>query len=270
MPTQLSERIRWADLLPEEFLKRQALLPAVYLPLGLCEPHGHIAPFGLDTIKADYLCDEAARRFGGIVAPTQGYQVHETGYHAPWLKEVMGTVNPRLGALPPDVIYRTFLFQLRAFVNAGFRLVIAISGHHGGNQVDLRMVAREFCAEYPITVHVHSDPELVEGQFPGDHAGRYEISQLLYLRPDLMDMSRVGRVNSDPLGRFAQGTDAAEASVDYGRQIMEASLDTIGTWVSAFQSNSAAFELPFVQFQALEPIWQRIAAQSPDWRTLNL
>ena len=56
--------VRWADLLPEEFLRRQQALPGVYLPLGLCEPHGHIAPFGLDTFKADYLCDEAARRFG--------------------------------------------------------------------------------------------------------------------------------------------------------------------------------------------------------------
>jgi hypothetical protein len=49
-----------------------------------------VAPFGLDTIKAVYLCEEASRRFGGVVAPTQGYQIHETGYHAPWLTEVMG------------------------------------------------------------------------------------------------------------------------------------------------------------------------------------
>jgi hypothetical protein len=34
--------------------------------------------------------EEASRRFGGVVAPTQGYQIHETGYHAPWLTEVMG------------------------------------------------------------------------------------------------------------------------------------------------------------------------------------
>jgi creatinine amidohydrolase len=270
MVTTTKESVRWADLLPEEFHNRLQAVPVVYLPLGLCEPHGHIAAFGLDTHKADYLCDEAARRFGGIVAPTQGYHVHETGYHAPWLKQVMGAVNPRLGALPPDVIYRTFLFQLRAFVNAGFRLVIAISGHHGGNQVDLRLVAREFCADYPITVHVHSDPELVEGQFPGDHAGRYEISQLLYLRPDLVDLSRVQRVVSDPLGRFAQGTDAAEATADYGRQIIEASLARIGKWVADFLADSKVDDVPFIEFGALDPIWERIAAQSDNWRTLKL
>ena len=88
---------RWAELLPREFLARQQQLPLVYLPLGLCEPHGHAAAFGLDTLKAEWLCEEAARRFGGIVAPTQGYQIHETGYHRPWLAEVVGDVNPHLG-----------------------------------------------------------------------------------------------------------------------------------------------------------------------------
>ena len=68
--------------------------------LGVGEPHGHVAPFGLDTIKAGWLCDMAAERLGGIVSPTMAYHVHEVGYHAPWLREVMGGVNPRLAALP--------------------------------------------------------------------------------------------------------------------------------------------------------------------------
>ena len=41
--------VAWEYLLPEEFERRLAARPIVWLPLGLCEPHGHIAPFGLDT-----------------------------------------------------------------------------------------------------------------------------------------------------------------------------------------------------------------------------
>ncbi len=41
--------------------------------MGMVEPHGHAAAFGLDLIKAEDLCDEAAARFGGIVAPPQTY-----------------------------------------------------------------------------------------------------------------------------------------------------------------------------------------------------
>ena len=84
----------------------------------------------------------AARRFGGVVAPTQAYHFHETGYHAPWLAEVMGGVNPRLAALPPHVVLETLLYQLRAFRNAGFAAAVIVSGHHGGNQYDLRTVAQ--------------------------------------------------------------------------------------------------------------------------------
>jgi creatinine amidohydrolase len=65
------EAVRWADLKPEEFLHRLDERPVAYLPMGMVEPHGHAAAFGLDTIKAEYLCDEAASRFGGIVAPPQ-------------------------------------------------------------------------------------------------------------------------------------------------------------------------------------------------------
>jgi len=58
-------------------------------------------------------------------------------------------------------------------------------------------------------------------RFPGDHAGRYELSQLLYIRPDLVDLSRLDRVSSDPLGRFAQNPDAHEATAEYGRRVIE-------------------------------------------------
>ena len=110
--------VRWAELKLEEFEERLAAKPVAYLPMGLCEPHGHAAAIGLDLLKADYICDQAAARFGGIVAPSQGYHIHETGYHAPFLRETVGAANPRLAALPPDIILRTLLFQLRAFVNA--------------------------------------------------------------------------------------------------------------------------------------------------------
>ncbi|QND62050.1 creatininase family protein [Mesorhizobium huakuii] len=192
------EQVRWEFLKPQEFLERQKQKPVVYLPMGLCEPHGHVAPFGLDTIKADWLCDEAADRFGGVGAPTMAYHTHETGYHAPWLKEVMGGVNPRLAALPPHLLLETLLYQLRAFRNAGFQAVVVVSGHHG-SQDDLRMIAEAFAGAFPIQHFVRTDPELVSGKFTGDHAGRYELSQLLAIRPDLVALDRADRIGMDPL-----------------------------------------------------------------------
>ncbi|MDX2378543.1 MAG: creatininase family protein [Acidimicrobiia bacterium] len=259
--------VRWADLLPAEFLGRQAEMPVVYLPMGMCEPHGHVAAFGLDTHKADWLCDQAARRFGGVVAPTQGYHIHESGIHRSWLYSVAGDVNPRMAALPPDVVIRTLVFQLRAFVNAGFSTVAVISGHNGP-QPDLRIGAREFVASFPdVTVIVHSDPELVAGRFEGDHAGRYEVSQLLAIRPELVDLSRLGRTETDPLGRFAQNPDACDATAEHGLAILEASLERIGELVAG--AAERARELPAITVAQCEEIWERVASRSDEWVTLD-
>jgi creatinine amidohydrolase len=259
------EHVRWEMLRPEEFLSRQKARPVVYLPMGLCEPHGHVAPFGLDTIKADWLCDMAAERYGGIVAPTTSYHVHEVGYHAPWLNEVMGGINPRLAALPPHLVLETLLYQFRAFRNAGFSAVVVISGHNG-SQEDLRMVANAFAEAFPIDHFVCTDPELVAGAFTGDHAGRCELSQLLAIRPELVSMDRADRVESDPLGRFAQNPDVSEATAEEGRAILELSLQAIGKAVGSFQLPASSSVIPM---EAVEPIWRSIAAQRLNWATAS-
>ena len=257
---------RWAELLPREFLARQQQLPLVYLPLGLCEPHGHAAAFGLDTLKAEWLCEEAARRFGGIVAPTQGFQIHETGYHRPWLAEVVGDVNPHLGSVPPDVLLRMLLFQLRAFVNAGFRAVVVLTGHHG-NEADLRLVATEVMRTRPVRIITVGDQELARPDHTGDHAGRFEISQLLYIRPDLVDLARLGDTSTSPLGRFAQGSDADEATADQGRDILEHSLTRLHHLIDLHQPFPESVEA--LTISATEEIWQRIAARQGEWSTLQ-
>jgi creatinine amidohydrolase len=196
------------------------------------------------------------------VAPSQTYHIHETGFHGTWLTEVVGEVNPRLGALPPDVVMRTLLFQLRACVNAGFRAVMVLSGQNGA-QGDLRLVAEEFTKIVPVPVVLRSDPELVRGTFPGDHAGRYELSQLLYIRPDLVDMTRLDRVSSDPLGRFAQNPDAHEATAEYGRQVIEAQINRIGELVG--EAGVGPSDLPFLSFEDMEPAWAAVLDRRPSW-----
>jgi creatinine amidohydrolase len=257
---------RWEELLPREFLARQDQFPLVYMPLGLCEPHGHMAAFGLDTLKALWLCEQAAGRFGGIVAPTQGYQIHETGYHRPWLKEVVGDTNPHLGSVPPDVLLRMVLFQLRAFINAGFRAVVLLTGHHG-NQPDLRIVANEVMRDRPVKIITVSDPELARGSHQGDHAGPYELSQLLYIRPDLVDLGRVGDLDASPLGRFAQNPDGVAATAEQGRAILEDSLEQLRRLIDQAQPFPEHVEP--LTIEQTQDIWLRIEARRDDWCTLK-
>lgn len=265
-------RVKWSELLPDEFIHRQRQCPVVYLPMGLCEPHGHLAAFGLDTIKAEFICEAAAREAGGIVAPTQGYHIHETGYHAPWLEEVLGEANPHLASLPPDILLHLFLYQLRAFANAGFQAAVVITGHSGGNQEDLRLVAAAFMAQFPLKVEVRADPELVQGKYEGDHAGKYEISQLMYIRPDLVDMSKIHRQQEDAsLGRFALGPDAGDASPELGKVIMEACITEACIIVKglckAINPDKPAAHIDFGQIEA---VWKDIVAQRNNWFTYKL
>lgn len=264
-----TQKVRWAELFPDEFLNRAHSCPIVYLPLGICEPHGHISVFGLDTIKADFLCDEAAKRFGGIVAPTQAYQIHEVGYHAPWLQEVMGNQNGFMTSMPSAVVLHFFLYQLRAFYNAGFGGAFVITGHSGGNQNDFRAVADLFFEATNFKTLVFADPELAGDKYTSDHAGKYEISQSLYLKPETIKMEFINEAtNGNPLGRFAQGENASEASAEYGKEIFEDSFITIEKHLqSNFFPKFDASKTP-LSITETEVIWEKV--KTLNWETFKL
>ncbi len=264
--------VRWAELRPDDFRARLTACPVVYLPLGLCEPHGHVAALGLDLIKADYYCDEAAKRFGGIVAPSQGYHIHECGFHAPWLEEVVGEENPFMAAIPAHVMAKLFLYQLRAFANTGFRAIVAISGHSGGSQEDLRRVAAAFMERTGVFVSMKADPEFIIGNFIGDHAGRYEISQLLAIRPDLVDLSLLNRRHEiGSSGRLALGDDAAEATAEEGRAINGAILQAIGDVVAELLRGSEGRPAaPLLTHADAESIWTHLGGDEGPWHSNSL
>jgi len=263
-----TDKVLWAELLPDELVKRISNCPIVYLPMGLCEPHGVIAAMGLDTIKAEYLCNESARRFGGVVAPTQGYHIHESGYHAAWLEEVCGNTTTFMTSIPPHVFLYQFLYQLRCFHNAGFKAAYILSGHSGGNQFDLRLAASIFNAFSDMEILIYSDPELVQKKHIGDHAGKYEISQLLYLRPDLVDFKKSESTSlRKSFGRFALGEDAHEATSDYGRLIIEDTLEYIKTDIEVVIQNFKNTERKFMNYDSIEVGWQQLLSQRKNWRT---
>jgi creatinine amidohydrolase len=196
-----------------------------------------------------------------------GYHIHESGIALDWLKEVVGDVNPLLGGLPPEVILQTFLYQLRAFANAGFCVVVVISGHNFGQQ-DLRLVAEEFMRDIPVEVVVRSDPELVAGTFEGDHAGRYELSQLLHLRPDLVNLARASESADRQLGRFALGSDAGEATEGHGQQIIELSLLAIQE-ICRSADRSKIRSRHRLSYVDCDRIWTRVHARRREWQTLS-
>ena len=44
-------KVRWEEMFPDELDAALARCPVVYVPLGLCEPHGLHNALGLDALK---------------------------------------------------------------------------------------------------------------------------------------------------------------------------------------------------------------------------
>ena len=69
-PMPSPREVRWERMFPDELEAAFEQCPLAWLAYGLCEPHGPHNTLGLDALRAHGCCVEAARRFGGIVAPT--------------------------------------------------------------------------------------------------------------------------------------------------------------------------------------------------------
>jgi creatinine amidohydrolase len=263
-------KVRWAELRPDAFRERQDACPIVWLPVGLCEPHGHVAALGLDTHIADAFCDEGARRYGGIVAPTQGYHIHESGGHAAWLEEMVGEHSGYMAALPPWVFCYQFLYQLRAFANAGFKAALVITGHGGGNELDLQTWAAAFTARFGLPVRVMLETEVVPS-YPSDHAGKYELSALWHLRPEWVDMALLNRQHEpNSGGRLALGHNAGEASPEYGAAIVAEAMKNMQSVVEALkaEANQAHVAQP-IPYDPVEKLYAELKQGMQNWVTMK-
>lgn len=267
----MNDKVRWEEMFPDELLAAQARYPLVYLPLGLSEPHGPHCAIGLDAVKAHELCQRAAQAYGGIVAPPFFWQIHETGYHAPWGEAMLGNVNTFLTSLPPWVMLHVFLYQLRTMAARGFHAVIVVTGHYGGNQFDLRLVADVFSKYTPMQVSAWSDDELiVHPKYHGDHAGATETSQLWYMRPDLVDISRLSP-EAVASHYYAAGPDALDSSRKLGEEIVRSQIERLG---AIGQDLLSRYTQPIppsaLSFDKTEAIWDEIVARKDEWVTLKL
>ncbi|MNI33048.1 Creatinine amidohydrolase [compost metagenome] len=259
-------KVLWAELFPSEFIARQQECPLVYLPLGLCEPHGQISAFGLDTFKAEYLCTQVAQQTGGIVAPSMAYHVHETGPSARFLEEMVGENNPFMTSVPPYMFYHFFLYQLRSLYNAGFQSAVILSGHGGAHVHDLRKIARLFQERVGMNIWYGTDFDLVAGTYTGDHAGKYEISMLMYIRPDLIDPTKKPLEDiAGAGGRLAAGVDADQASKLYGEQISIACVSALNQIATQLNEQSKpANRVELLSYSVIEEIWAEIVRSAED------
>ena len=262
----VARKVRWEEMFPDDIEAAVAEFPVAWLPFGCLERHGPHMALGNDGIKAHAICTLTAQQYGGVVCPVSF--VHMGGDECELSRNwVAGMGGPKLWGpyLPPELFYPMYIALLRQMEMLGFKVVMAITGHYGGPEHDMRLLAERYVQRSPLRICAMSDGEAINYQgIGGDHAGRTETSQLAYLRPDLVDVQRLP-APSDWSPSLVAGRDACQASAELGERIVESQILALGE--KAQQLLSEYREWPGHQIMPASeilPFWQRLWAEEKE------
>ncbi|AIE84396.1 creatinine amidohydrolase [Fimbriimonas ginsengisoli Gsoil 348] len=199
---------------------------AAIVPWGALEWHGDHLPLGLDGIVAESFAERLADQMEGVLLP------------GIWLPI---TTLPH----PASLQIRTETFRavlddtLLGLAGAGVRSIAVVTGHYAqGHLIELYEAALRAMDDCPglrvfaaTPLQPLNDPSLL------DHAARYETSQLLAIRPDLVhveDLPDETEVRRDAvLGEHPRLGSAAE-----GHALLQKGLEAWATWIQTATRDS--------------------------------
>lgn len=158
------------------------------LPLAAVEQHGPHLPVGVDAFIAEGLVQRCVEALPQELAVTflPPQEVGKSNEHISY----PGTLT-----LDWDVVIRTWINLGESVARAGVRTLVMITSH-GGNVAPMDVAARELRQRLGLRVVTTSwgrlgrwqDIYQYEGPIIDIHAGEAETSEMLVLRPDLVDM----------------------------------------------------------------------------------
>jgi creatinine amidohydrolase/Fe(II)-dependent formamide hydrolase-like protein len=200
--------VRWERMFPDELEAAFETFPIVYMPYGLCEPHGPQNALGMDALRAHSAACLAAHEYGGIVAPPYYWHVHEQGIEGAWAYSRIGEARPWLTAIPVWMFIKNMCYHLRCADSLGFHGAVVFSGHAGPFIEDVPKVLEMFqdhiAMRIKITFGLATKSRFNDDKGLGGHAGRGETSLLWATDPDCVDISRAPDPDT-PGKHFAMG-----------------------------------------------------------------
>lgn len=217
----MAREVRWERMFVDELDAALEACPVLYMPYGLCEPHGPQSALGNDGLRAWAFTRRAAERFGGIVAPPFFWNVHGYGIYSVWGQAVIGSRRNWLTPLPPWMFFKNICYHVRAADALGFHAIVLFSGHSGPHAHDLPQLQELLQPHFATRLCF-----LLDGAFPevwagsSGHGGKVETAMLWAGFPDCVDLSRLPEAEA-PGPHFAMGADARETSRRHGEEIIE-------------------------------------------------
>lgn len=178
--TREMERINWMEF--KEFIPSK--INTVILPTGTLEPHGVINN-GADNTAPTAMAKTIAARVNAMIAPTLPYGI-------------TGSMEAYPGAFQiSEAAYRPFVKEiLEGLAKNGFRNIIIMNGHGGGQTAVLQSVAAEVAKEKNVRTLVinwwsfaSDETKEVFGE-DGGHAGLNETAFIQAIDPTLVNRAR--------------------------------------------------------------------------------
>jgi creatinine amidohydrolase len=234
----LSVEVQMQFMRPAQLEAAARKFPVVYVPFGLIEWHGLHMPLGNDALKAHAILVKAAMKHGGVVYPPVYF--HNGATPGP--------------GFPPEHLIPVLTHLFDRLKKTGFRVIVAVSGHDVKMQIDMMeralapvvadgTVAGVALWEMSLSRCADSDT---------DHAAKWETSNIMFLYPDRVDISALGKEPivfdmKPPAG--IKGLDPREhASAKVGEKNVELASDAIGNkareMLASLPEGRRGFNLP--------------------------
>src|SRR3954466_11094099 len=179
-PTAAPEPRRLKRMRPAEIATLIERDPRMIVPVGTCEQHGPHMPLGCDTIIVERLSSDLSAEFAMLLAPTVEYGVNvetERGF--------AGNASVR-----KKTLHRALNDLLDTWESTGIREFILLTAHE--HDPHLEALSTVITSEARVRVvdifGVHFG-DLLEGQSEPMHGDEVDTSLLLYIAPELVDMS---------------------------------------------------------------------------------
>lgn len=178
--TREMDRINWMEF--KEVVPSK--ITTVILPTGTLEPHG-VVNNGADNTAPAAMAKTISRRVNAMIAPTLPYGI-------------TGSMEAYPGAFQiTESAYRPFVKQiLEGLAKNGFRNIIIMNGHGGGQTAVLQSVAAEVAVERKVRTLVinwwsfaSDETKEVFGE-DGGHAGWNETAFIQAIDPTLVHPER--------------------------------------------------------------------------------
>lgn len=216
----MSNTYRYTELKPDELDRRTVANPVAVVPWGALEWHGPHLPFGLDGLVAEGFSERLAERSGAVLLPT---------FYLP----ITSLPHAQSLSIQAETVRRVWQDLFGELARAGFRLICLVSGHYAqGHEWVLSEIAESFSLSGDAWVLAGTPLSLLEEPDLLDHAARYETSQLLALRPDLVHLEALDPDDlSHPHRSAVLGHDPRQASAAEGERLFARGLETWNDWI---------------------------------------